>query len=63
LIDEVSLRLFELRQDDDSEPVVAFNSDAIQAVSPLVGQVMRELKGADAKLIRELILKSLGQTP
>lgn len=35
----------------------------IQAVGPLVGQVMRELKGADAKLIRELILKSLGQTP
>jgi len=63
LIDEVSLRLFALRQDDDSEPVVALNCDAIQAVSPLVGQVMRELKGADAKLIRELILKSLGQTP
>ncbi len=32
-----------------------------QAAGPLIGQVMKEVKGADAKLVRELLLKAVGQ--
>ncbi len=32
-----------------------------QAVGPLIGQVMKELKGADPKQVRELLLKQIAQ--
>jgi aspartyl-tRNA(Asn)/glutamyl-tRNA(Gln) amidotransferase subunit B len=43
----------------NQKAVEAFKGGKQAAVGPLIGQVMREVKGADPKLVRELLVKKL----
>ncbi|MEX0701358.1 MAG: Asp-tRNA(Asn)/Glu-tRNA(Gln) amidotransferase subunit GatB [Planctomycetales bacterium] len=51
------------------DEVIAVNAKAVEAVrggkpaatGPLIGQVMKQLKGADAKVVRELLLDRIGR--
>ena len=40
-------------------PVADFQSGKQQAIGPLIGQVMRQLKGADAKAVRESLIQRI----
>ena len=69
LIDELGLRAVSGGDELDAilEAIIAANpgpADDVrngkqQALGPLIGQVMKQLKGADAKSVREQLLKKL----
>ncbi|MDB4680300.1 hypothetical protein OAE80_04880, partial [Planctomycetaceae bacterium] len=46
-----------LSRDQNAKSVEDLKGGKQQAAGPIIGQVMKEVKGADAKMVREMILK------
>ena len=44
------------------KPVADFKSGKQAAAGSLIGQIMKELKGADAKVVRQMLIDELGKT-
>ena len=44
------------------KPVADFKSGKQAAVGALIGQIMKELKGADAKVVREMLIEELSKS-
>ena len=45
----------------NAKTLADFRSGKQAAVGPLIGQVMKQLKGADPKTVRELLIKMLSE--
>lgn len=48
-----------LARPQNAKSIEDLKSGKQQAAGPLIGQVMKEVKGADAKMVRELVLKAV----